>query len=117
MTEEQYSMEMAIRVSKWKSQLGELYIKKAALEEDLKPKLRQMEDINRDIGQYQGALSEAFAVQVFIEDNLRLQGKLGRDARKHVGSILDKADKLEENVGEKDGNHSRSWAKSGSVSL
>ena len=115
MTEEELSMEMAIRVAKWRSQLGDLHIKQMAMEYELTPKLRQLEDIKREIKQHEGSLSEAYSVQIFIEDSLRKQGKLGRDPNKHIGSVLDQAEKMEVKTGS--GNDSRPWAKSGSVSI
>jgi len=117
MTEEQMSMEVAIRVAKWKTQVGDLYLKKFSLERELEPKLKELESMKRDIAEHQGALSEAYQIQIFIEDSLRKQGKIGRDPKKHIGSVLDQAEKVEKNDGEKDSNYTRSWAKSGSVSL
>ena len=117
MTEEQLSMEIAIRVAKWKTQLGELYIRQSALKQDLSPKLRELEDLDLKIKEHQGALSEAHQIQVFIEDSLRKQGKIGRDPKKHIGSVLAQAEKLEENDGKENSDYPRSWAKSGSVSL
>ena len=117
MTEEELSMEMAIRVSKWKTQLGELHLKEQGLMYDLEPRLKELENIRRDIKQHEGGLSEAFQVQLFIEASLRKQGKLGGDKQMHTGSVLDQAQKKKLEVRTLDSNNTRSWAKSGSVSL
>ncbi len=121
MTEEELSMELAIRVAKWKSQLGELHVKEQALIYELDPKLRELEIVRINIKQHEGSLSEAFAIQIFIEDSLRKQGRLGGTKAKHTGSVLDQAEKLRDKleVQTPDGNsdNPRPWAKSGSVSL
>ena len=108
------SMEVAIRVAKWKTQIGELMLKEKELSEDLEPKLQELDKLRRDIKYQFGALSEAFQIQLFVEESLRKQGKLGGSTRKLDGSVLDKAEKMEVN---ESSNDTRSWAKSGSVPL
>ena len=85
---------------------------------DLEPKIKELENIRREIKQHEGGLSESFQVQLFIEASLRKQGLLGGDKKKHTGSVLDQAEKrLEVRTLDENGNNTRSWAKSGSVSL
>lgn len=115
MTEEQFSMELAIRVAKWKTQLGDLCIRENALSLELAPQLVKLENLKKDIALHEGALKESFNIQVMVEDSLRAQGKLGRDPNKHIGSVLDQVEK--EEVRTLDNHNTGTWAKSGSVSL
>lgn len=110
-------MEMAVRVAKWKSQLGDLHIKENEILFQIQPKLEELERIRADIKRHEGALSEAYAIQMILENKLREQGKLGGTRKKFANSVLDKAEKLESNVRPENSDNPRPWAKSGTVSL